>query len=180
MACGGSSGCKVDRPKWGGSGTGQLGVCDRASLSQCDAVFSADTVTINSTGAAADTLTFAVRESNFTKLLPVGIIFDVVRATGVDLSYNNKAVGFTALLYQDVNYKLNRLPAPLSLFSPYAEHALCMAQVGMLTPGNQNVTVDLASMLPGTTDVDFIVSAHLYGWAVRGGGGAGAPNSTIG
>lgn len=162
--------CSIPKPSWytPQGGNGQVtGAISRAALEQCNGIFTSSSADLDS-ATTTGTLTFDVSASNFTKFVPRGIIFHVANPAGTQLDDLERMVAYTALNYQGVNYKLDANPTPLALFSVWAFHALSAVEIGELTPGGQDVTIDV-SLVQAPSAGTLRVTAEMYGFSLRGG-----------
>ena len=176
MGCNGNGGCEITPPAWynarGGNGN-TLGCVGVGALSQCNGIWTSDTAVI-SAAAPLGTLTFDTNTAFFTKYMPVGLRFSVVDDAGLNVAQGiDRVVGFAAIDYSGTTYKLDGNPTTCAAFSLYGEHALSLIELGEITSGGPNVTVDL-SLLALTTADTFNVQAFMYGWSKRGGGYGGS------
>jgi hypothetical protein len=177
MACNGHERCRLEPPVWfsAKNKNGNIsGAISMVELAQCNGIFTSNTVAL-SAAALADTLVFDVKTSNFTRFAPVGLRFLVTILGGLSTagSYDPaQAVHFTAIRFQDTNYKLDRNNTLCSAFGTEGDNALRVQELPELFPGGQNLEIDVGYATTGDDTTIYLVSALLYGFASRGGSSA--------
>lgn len=151
--------CPIPTPDWY---TDQPpGSCGPGDIAQCNMVFQARLSAL--AGGASSTLTFDVSGSNFNRFQPVGLKFTALLLADP----SEEGVGgivATAIDFAGTNYLLDTAGMNLTTFGIDSRLALSMFHLPELTPGAQDVEVQVTNV---TSAITIELFGFLYGFAQR-------------